>query len=123
MPSSYSLSPIEELQIEALVKAGYYTSKSAVVRDAIRYLLEKDSSKRIVAAVQLYIDKKVSLSEAAELARMTTLEFETILAERGFTDSLSKEKIKTWIDKEAGTGEYSIEKLKKQLDKERENWV
>jgi len=91
MPSSYSLSRIEELQIEALVKAGYYTSKSDVIRDAIRKLLEKDRGKRLAAAIQLCIDQTVSLSKAAEIAGMTTPEFKEKLAERGIPRTFSKD--------------------------------
>ncbi len=42
MPSSYNLSEIDKKKIDALVRSGFYSSKSDVVRDAGRIqLLER----------------------------------------------------------------------------------
>ena len=40
MVSSFSLPKVVEAEIEAVVKAGYYSSKSEVVKDALRLLFE-----------------------------------------------------------------------------------
>lgn len=83
MPSSYSLPELVEKEIDALVKAGYYSSKSDVVKDALRTFLDKKPSLRLAAAIELYRREQVSLGKAAEIAEMTTPEFKERLAEFG----------------------------------------
>lgn len=83
MPSSYSIPRLYESEIKALVRAGYYSSKSDVVKDAIRHLLETKSNLKLAAAIQMYITKEVSLSKGAEIAGLTLIEFKEILKDRG----------------------------------------
>lgn len=83
MPTSYSIPKVYEDEIEAIVKAGYYSSKSDVVRDAIRLLFETKSNLKLSAAVEMYKDDKVTLSKAAELADLDTISFKEILKDRG----------------------------------------
>jgi predicted HTH domain antitoxin len=71
----------EELNI--LVKKGYYPSKSDILRDAFRVLLNTRSELKISLAIELYLMEKVSISRAAELAGTTTIEFKEIMAGRG----------------------------------------
>ena len=71
----------EELNI--LVKKGYYPSKSDILRDAFRVLLNTRSELKISLAIELYLMEKVSISRAAELAGTTTIEFKEIMARRG----------------------------------------
>jgi len=83
MPSSYSLPELVEKEIDALVRAGYYSSKSDVVKDALRTFLDKKPSLKLAAAVELYKKEEVSLGKAAEIAEMTTPEFKERLSEFG----------------------------------------
>ncbi len=83
MPSAYSIPKIYEKEIKAVVKAGYYSNKSEVVRDALRALFESKKQLRLAAAVELYKEGEVTLSKAAELADETTIEFKEILKDRG----------------------------------------
>ena len=83
MPTSYSIPQVYEDEIEAIVKAGYYSSKSDVVRDAIRLLFETKSNLKLSAAIEMYKEGKVTLSKAAELAGSDTISFKEILKDRG----------------------------------------
>jgi|SRR3989338_6688562 len=83
MPSSYSLPKLMEEEIEALIDAGYYSSKSDVVKDAIREMLEKNKNLRIAAAIEMYRKGGISLGRAAEIADVTLLDFKEALKERG----------------------------------------
>lgn len=82
MPTSYSIPQIYEDEIEAIVEAGYYSSKSDVVRDAIRLLFETKSNLKLSAAIEMYKEGKVTLSKAAELAGSDTISFKEILKDR-----------------------------------------
>ncbi len=96
MPTSYSIPKVYEDEIEAIVKAGYYSSKSDVVRDAIRLLFETKSNLKLSAAIEMYKDEKVSLSKAAELAGLDTVSFKEILRDRGIKTEIQvddKEKL------------------------------
>jgi len=83
MPSSYNLPELVKMEINALVKAGYYSSKSDVVKDALRTFLYSKRSLRLAAAVELYKDGEVSLGKAAEIADVGIVEFKEILASLG----------------------------------------
>ena len=83
MPSTYSIPKVFEDEIEAVVSAGYYSSKSDVVRDALRLLFDTKANLKLSAAIEMYKAGKVTLSKAAELAGMNTLSFKEILADRG----------------------------------------
>ncbi|MDG6996440.1 MAG: UPF0175 family protein [Nitrososphaerota archaeon] len=85
MPSSYNLPEILKKEIDALVRAGYYSSKSDVVKDALRTFLEKKANMRAAAAVELYKQGEVSVGKAAEIAEMGIVEFKEQLAELGVT--------------------------------------
>ncbi len=83
MPTSYSIPKIYEDEIEAIVKAGYYSSKSDVVRDAIRHLFDTKNNLKLSAAIEMYKNGKATLSKAAELADLDTISFKEILKDRG----------------------------------------
>ncbi len=83
MPSSYNLPELVKKEIGALVKAGYYTSKSDVVKDALRVFLYSKRNLRLAAAVELYKEGEVSLGKAAEIANVGIIEFKEILASLG----------------------------------------
>lgn len=94
--SDYPENISEELDI--LVKKGYYPSKSDLLRDAFRTLLNTKAELRISLAIELYLREKVSLARAAELAGMTTIEFKDVMAGRGITRETEGKPVKE-IDK------------------------
>ncbi len=85
MASTYSIPPIYEDEIDAVVKAGYYSSKSDVVRDALRLLFDTKANLRLSAAVEMYKEGKVTLSKAAEIAGIDQVSFKQILKDRNVT--------------------------------------
>ena len=84
MPSSYNLPELVKKEIDALVKAGYYSSKSDVVKDALRTFLSEKRNLRLAAAVELYKREELSLGKAAEVANVGIVEFKEILASQGY---------------------------------------
>ena len=74
---------ITDNMINALIKQNIYSSKEAVITDAIRALLELKPNLKIEIAISLYKDQKVSLWKAAETAGFCLEEFKEILASRG----------------------------------------
>lgn len=92
MPSSYSLPRLMEEEIDALIDAGYYSSKSDVVKDAVRELLDKNHKLRIAAAVEMYKDGKASIGKASEIAEMSLVEFKETLKDRGIKIVLKNDK-------------------------------
>ena len=91
MPSSYNLPQLVKKEIDALVKAGYYSSKSDVVKDALRTFLYSRRNLRLAAAVELYKDGEVSLGKAAEIADMGTIEFKERLKDLGVKRTITAE--------------------------------
>ncbi|MBI2075756.1 MAG: UPF0175 family protein [Candidatus Aenigmarchaeota archaeon] len=92
MPNSYSLPALMEDEIEALIDAGYYSSKSDVVKDAIREMLEKNKNMLMAAAIEMYKGGKVSIGRAAEIARTSLPDFKEALKERGIKIVLGHDK-------------------------------
>jgi Arc/MetJ-type ribon-helix-helix transcriptional regulator len=84
MPSSYNLPELIKKEIDALVRAGYYSSKSDVVKDALRTFLYSKKNLRTAAAVELYKDGEVTLGKAAEIADMGIVEFKDVLASQDY---------------------------------------
>ena len=80
---TFSLPEIISDEISALVKAGFYSSKSDVAKDALRCLFEHKPHLKLTAAVELYNSGQASLGKAAEIAEMSTPDFKRALAERG----------------------------------------
>ena len=80
---TFSLPEIVSDEISALVKAGFYSSRSDVAKDALRCLFEHKPQLKITAAVELYNSGEASLGRAAEIAEMRTSDFKEALAERG----------------------------------------
>lgn len=83
MPSTYSIPKIFEDEIEAVVDAGYYSSKSDVVRDALRLLFDTKTNLKLSAAIEMYRKGKVTVGKAAEIAGMSSISFKEILNDRG----------------------------------------
>ncbi|PKL54310.1 MAG: hypothetical protein CVV36_02720 [Candidatus Methanoperedenaceae archaeon HGW-Methanoperedenaceae-1] len=70
-------------KIKALVKGGYYSSELEVVKDAMRSLFRENTELKVNAAIELYKENEISLSKAAEMVGVTTIEFKEILGKRG----------------------------------------
>jgi Arc/MetJ-type ribon-helix-helix transcriptional regulator len=92
MPSSYNLPELVKKEIGALVKAGYYSSKSDVVKDALRSFLYSKRNLRLAAAVELYKDGELTLGKAAEIADVGIIEFKEILANLGYKRTITTSK-------------------------------
>lgn len=83
MEATISLPATIEREIEALIKAGYYTSKSEAVKDAFRTLLDTKPALKLTSAIELYKAGEVSISRAAEIAGMSIEDFKHVLSDRG----------------------------------------
>ena len=81
--ATFSLSKRDRDEIESLVKTGHFTSKSDVVKTAIRMLKERHPEYRTDIAVNMFKEDKVSLGKAAEIAGMSRESFKEVLKERG----------------------------------------
>ena len=71
MSSSYSLPPILVSQIEALVDSGHFSSRSDVVKEALRFMIEKKNYLRHASAVEMYKKGKATLTKGAETAAIS----------------------------------------------------
>lgn len=91
MVSSFSLPKVMEAEIEAVIKAGYYSSKSEVVKDALRLLFETRKELKVASAIELYKNGEISLGKAAEIAGVTVVGFKELLASRGIYRELEVE--------------------------------
>lgn len=85
IPETYSK------RVDAIIAAGYYKNRSAVLKDALRSLFEVKPHLNISASVELYKKGEVTLSKAAELSGITTIEFKDVLRDRGIEIKLPKE--------------------------------
>jgi predicted HTH domain antitoxin len=74
---------VQELELDALLRAGIFQSKSEAVEEAFRMLFVSRPQLRVEAAIQLFKDGMVTLGRAAEIAGLTRWELEGILADRG----------------------------------------
>jgi len=74
-----------ERKVGALLDAGYYSNKSEVIKNAVISLFRENTELNVTVAIELYKKGEVSLSKAAEIAGVTTIEFKEILGKRGFT--------------------------------------
>ena len=104
MPSSYNLPEIVKKEIDELVKSGYYSSKSDVVKDALRYMLSNKKNLRLAAAIGLYKKGEITLGKAAEIADVSMLEFKERLKEYGIKRAIEAES--------ASKMDSAIEKIK-----------
>ena len=92
---AFSLPEIMKDQIGILVKAGYYSSKSDVAKDAFRCLLEHKPELKAGAAIELFKSGRISLGRAAEVAGVSTVEFKELLAARKIMREVHIEKPRT----------------------------
>lgn len=91
-------------KVKALVDAGYYSRESEVIKDAVISLFRENLELKVTVAIELYRKGEISLSKAAEIAGMTTIEFKEVLGKRGFMREI-----------EARPAEEMDEKLRKYL--------
>jgi len=73
---------VQELELNALVKAGVFSSKGEAVREALRLLFATRPQLSVEAAIHLYKTGEATLGRAAEIAGLTRWEFETLLVDR-----------------------------------------
>lgn len=73
---------IEE-EMESLTRAGHYSDKEEVLKDAFRALLESRPELRISIAAELYKEERISLNRAARIAGVTAEEMKELLRSRG----------------------------------------
>ena len=83
MSNSYSLPSILVSQIEALVDSGHFSSRSDVVKEALRFMLEKKNHIRYASAVEMYKKGKATLTKGAEIACVSSDVFRSILNDQG----------------------------------------
>ena len=74
---------VQELELDALVKAGIFQSKAEAVDEAVRLLFATRPELMSEAAIQLFKDGQITLGRAAEIVGVTRWEFEDILARHG----------------------------------------
>ena len=86
-------------KVDAIIAAGYYKSRSEVLKDALRSLFEIKPYLNISSSVVLYKKGEVTLGKAAELAGISTIEFKDVLKDRGIKIKLPMESKKE-IDKQ-----------------------
>ncbi len=101
MPNSFSIPELYMQEIRALIRAGYYSNKSEVVREALRDFFERKKELRVIAAVELYKNGEVTLSRGAEIAGVSFGAFKDLLKERGIkiiVHGQSKEEIDKGIE-------------------------
>ncbi len=90
---------------EFLVKEGlnflipkYFKNRAELLEESVKIILRSNQTMRKELAIYLYLNDKISLSKAAEVAGVTTVEFKEILAERGYRRVVESEPIEE-IDK------------------------
>lgn len=79
MVSTYSLPRLMEDEVSALVRSGHYSSKSDVIKDAMRTLFKSKSHLKSAAAIELLKEGKISLGKAAEIAEIPVHELQKML--------------------------------------------
>lgn len=100
--ATVSLSKNEHEKIKSLIEEGRFTSKSDVLRTALRIMLEENPEYKREIAVNFYKEGKVTLRRASEIAGTSPEEFKEILKRRGIRIEIE--------DKE--DEEEKVEKLK-----------
>ncbi|MFB6115377.1 MAG: UPF0175 family protein [Candidatus Nanohalobium sp.] len=81
--ASFSLSERDKMEIDSLASSDKFTSKSDVVKTALRLMKERNPEHKIDIAVEMYRSGEVSLGRAAEIASTDRETFKEILEERG----------------------------------------
>jgi predicted HTH domain antitoxin len=74
---------VQDLELDALIKAGLFHSKREAVTEALRLLFATRPDLRLEAAIQLFKDEEVTPGRAAEIAGLSRWEFADIVSGRG----------------------------------------
>ena len=72
-----------EDELQAVTQVGAYKSKEEAIEHALEVLLAANPQLRVDTAIELYRQEKVTLSRAAEIARLEWDTFKEKLSERG----------------------------------------
>lgn len=72
-----------ELEMEALVNARIYPNMKELTDDAVRALFRIQPHLKMESAIELYRQRKVSISRAAEIAGMCLEDFKRTISEKG----------------------------------------
>lgn len=70
-------------EIDALISLGYYDNRSEIIREALRSFLSQKPEIRLVAAIKLYEEQKITISRAAEIAGIPFDQMKNILIDEG----------------------------------------
>lgn len=71
----------------------YYKNEEDLLEEAFRIIIRNNPRIRVDLAVEFYMNKKASLSKAAEIAGVTTIEFKEVLADRGIKREIEGDEI------------------------------
>jgi Arc/MetJ-type ribon-helix-helix transcriptional regulator len=92
MVSTFSLPRLMEEEVSALVRSGHYSSKSDVIKDAMRLLFKSKTNLRHAAAIELMKEGKISLGKAAEIAEMSVQELQQMMEHHKVFKEIKTEK-------------------------------
>ena len=80
-------------EVSALISSGAYKNKTDLFVDAYRALIMVKPNLKIKSAVELYKNKRVSLSRASEIAGVNIEEFKDILGSAGIKRVVESESL------------------------------
>jgi predicted HTH domain antitoxin len=80
---------VQEMELDALIKAGIFHNKGEAVEEAVRALFTTRPQLRLQAAIQLFKDEAATLGRCAEIAGLTRWEFEDALADHGLIPNVT----------------------------------
>ncbi len=111
MPETMNIQLPKLLREEAdfFIKAGLYSSRDELIREALRYYLRNALRANIDVAVELYKKDEISLGKAAEIAGVGYEDMRQILKVRGIKVKVGPESIKE--------AEAELERLEKRQEK------
>lgn len=106
--ASFSLSERDKMEIDSLASSDNFTSKSDVVKTALRLMKERNPEYKIDIAVEMYKKGETSLGRAAEIASTDRESFKEILEERGVERTIEaregmEERLSKVMDDEEGS--------------------
>ena len=90
MASLRTLELLED-ELSAVVRAGAYHSKEEAISHALEVLLTANPQLRLHTALELYRQRKVTLSRAAEIAGLELETFKERLADQALTIPVEEE--------------------------------
>lgn len=96
-----------EEEADFYIKAGFYSSRAELIREAVRYYLQHVLKVNVDIAVGLYSKGEISLGKSAELAGVSYEDMRQILKARGIGIKIGPESVEE--------GRKEIEELKKRV--------